>query len=629
MGFNLFFDVAAIFILSFLIVSVILKRQFIVASNKIYLATVICALAAAILDILASLAEISIPVLTVLNTLFMFLRAATAMLLFFYACNLGRVYHYLKRNRWGYLLLFLPLLVLFVFLIINFFNHCVFVYEPGPQYFRRPLVWIAYLVSYMYLLGGLVVIFISRRYLSVVQIVALIGAFLLQAGASIFQYFVKEILVEMFIAAITMLTLSLFVESPEHFIEPKTLSLNYRAFKRDVQLHIDVHDVFSVLFIRVTNSSALYNLYPHEKALRFNHACSAAVASKVKELDPDSLVYFLGDATFAYVLTNREAEERIHDLIQKEFALPMTHNSMSFLFSSQTSLVHCPEDCSDVSDLMAFASSYYRIIDRPVIDLTPYRKEQGNILFALDHILERAIHEKSFSVYYQGIYSLKENRFTSAEGLLRLHDPQFGTIMPSLMIPYAESYGKIVPIGRIVMEKGCRFFATHLRGKLQFLELNLSPSQLLDPMLSTDISSIAAECGISPQEIIFEITEQAATMDDPTIAYNLRAIRGLGFRLAIDDFGTGFSNLSRLMELDISVLKFDRTLSDALMKGGQDDVFLGLFRAFHKRGVTILFEGVETKEASEKLQAMGADAIQGYYYSKTIPEDEFLALIGD
>ena len=108
MGFNLYLDIAALTILIFLIGSIILKRQLIGTSNKVYLGVVICAFIATVLDITASLAEIPIPVLFLLNTFFVLSRAATALALFFYACNLGKVYYRLKRKKWGYFLLLIP-----------------------------------------------------------------------------------------------------------------------------------------------------------------------------------------------------------------------------------------------------------------------------------------------------------------------------------------------------------------------------------------------------------------------------------------------------------------------------------------------------------------------------------------
>lgn len=627
MDFNLFFDIAALSILLFLVFSIVLKKQVIGLSNKLYLFVIGCTFVSAVLDILASLPSFPLPLLFALNTLFLFFRGLTAVSLFLYACNLGQVYYRLRRKRWAYVIIFLPFLIFFIALIANFFTKWVFDYHPGPVYSRGPLMWISYAISYLYLSAAAALLFVSRRYHSRAQTIAVLVAFLTQVGASIFQFFVPNVLIEMFVASLTMLTLSLFVESPENFIDPRTMNFNYLSFAKDMKRRLDLKESFSILFINVTNTASLYNLYPHEQALAFNRACCASMQNKARDIDRTATVYYLGNATFAYTFDDRAQEEELGKMVEEEFQKPMTHNGISFLFTAKTCAVHCPEDCVNATDLIAFSTTFFDLTDKSSLDLAPFRKKEGNVLFELDHILERAIREKSISAYYQGIYSLEKKDFIAAEALMRLTDPTFGLLMPGFMIPYAERRGKIVAMSHILMEKAFAFYADHLRGRLDYLEINLSPSQLLDPRLAKEIEALAKRYQIQPQEIVFEVTENTATTEDIVLRNNLEALLQQGYRLAIDDFGTGYSNLSRLLQFDIAILKFDQTMTNLLATGEQDDFFLGLFTIFRQRGIKLLFEGVETKEVADKLEKMGADHIQGFYYSKTIPEEEFLRLI--
>lgn len=627
MGFNLFFDVAALSILAFLVFSIILKKQIVGTSNIFYLAVIICSSIATILDILASLEFFSINLLFTLNTFFVLFRASITLALFLYTCNLGKVYHRLKRNNWIYASFFIPIFVLTVTLIINFFNKGIFDYLDGPTYQRGPYMWVAYLIGGSYVLASIIVAINSYKYYLKPQVIAIIAAFLVQIGASIFQFFVGNVLIEMFVTALTLLTLSLFIESPENFVDFKTNALNYHSFTSDVQQELDIKVSFDVLFIKVTNTSTFYNLFPYKQAVSFNRACNAHVSEKVKKIDKTSLVYFLGNATFAYVLNNRNVTQNVVDLVQEEFAHPMVHNGISFQFVAKTCLINCPEDCNNVADLIAFSNTFFDLTEDKHLDIKPYRQEKGNVLFNLDHILERAIANKSFSLYYQGIYSLEKKTFVSAEALLRLNDPDYGLIMPNLMIPYAERRGKINSIGPIIFEKAFSFFASNLRGKIDYIEINLSPNQLLDSNLVKDIEWFAKQYNIKPEEVIFEILESTAVMEEPTIENNIKQLKEFGYQFAIDDFGTGYSNLSRILQLDISILKFDRTMSLLLENGQQDDFFYGLLPFFKNQNITLLFEGVETKEVAEKLASMKVDQIQGFYYCKPNPEGEFLKLL--
>ena len=626
MGFNLYFDVAALIILLFLMLSVILKRQNFGTGNKLYIVIIICAIAAGILDIAASLEQIPIPVLFWLNTFYMLSRAAVALSIFLYACNLGKILFRMIRKVWPLLLISIPYLLLIIGLIVNFFNKAIFDYLPGPAYHRGDYVWLVYFVNYTYLAMAICIAIYGRKYHTKRQGIAVISALIIQISASIFQYFVKEILVEMFITSLTLLTLSLFVESPENFIDFKTDNLNFRSFTYELKYKFQWKTNFNIIFIKVTNSSSIYNLFPHEQVIAFNRACSAHVHERAKKIDPTAMVYYLGNETFAYLFDNREKDEEVFQEIRGLFAKPMTHKGISFLFNAKMCLVHCPEDTKDVASIIGFSTVFFELM-RPEshhLNLSKYRTDKGNILFHLDHILEKAIKDQSFSVYYQGIYSLKEKKFVAAEGLVRLNDPDFGLIMPALMIPYSESCGKMIRIGQIIIEKTFEFFAFNLRGVLDYVEVNLSPNQLLDPNLIQNIDVLAKKYGIESHEIIFEITETTAIDDDPSIGRQIKQLQERGYRIAIDDFGTGYSNISRLMELDIAVLKFDKSMTELLDRGDSNDFFEGLLPIFKNRNVTILFEGVEKKETVEKLIALGVDHIQGYYYSKPFEENVFL-----
>lgn len=115
--------------------------------------------------------------------------------------------------------------------------------------------------------------------------------------------------------------------------------------------------------------------------------------------------------------------------------------------------------------------------------------------------------------------------------------------------------------------------------------------------------------------------------DDPNTENNIKELNELGYSIAIDDFGTGYSNLSRIMNIDASIIKFDKSMTDILTDSDHRDFIQGLLPIFRKRKIKILFEGVEDEQTSDLLEKMNADYIQGYYYCKALPEEEFLKKI--
>ena len=631
MEFNLYFDISALIILAFIAASILLRKRIQSSGSVIFLIVVIISMVCTALDILASIPSFPVPLLFVLNTFFIIFRALTAASLFVYACNAGKFFYIFVRKKWPWLLFSIPLFFFTLLCVINFWNKQVFDYFEGPNgpaYARGPLMLVAYIVSYFYVALAILFVILGRKRHTLSQTIAVFSALVLQIAASVIQYFYGQVLIEMLVMAVTLLTLSLFIEAPENHMDFKTNNPTFSAFASETEERFLRGEKFGVIFIRVTNSSGIYNLYPYNQAVAFNRACSASVLESTRKIDRSANVYYLGDGTFAYVFKNVGVGPQLLQLINHSFAVPMSHNGISYRFVSKTCFVKCPEEGDDIESLIGFSTAFHIFSEHHTLDLAPYATKAGNLLFHLDRVLERAIKERLFTLSYQPIYDVKTKKFVASEALIRLNDQDFGFVSPGLMIPYAETTGKITQIGNIVLELAFAF-VPRWAGKLEYVEINLSAVQLSDPTLASQIESLAVQYSINPSKIVFEVTESAAVLDSPALITNIDTLVKMGYRIAIDDFGTGYSNLSRLLQLPIHVLKYDKSITDMFAASRNSDFFLALLQMFQKRSAKILFEGVEDLDVAEDLARLGVDHIQGYCYSKPLPEEEFLKKISE
>ncbi len=627
MQFIVYFDIAALALLVFLIFSIISRRQFRGLCNKLYFAIAVATLITTTFDILASLNAFGKDALFAFNSLYYFSRSSIPILMFLYATGLVEIYPKLKRKPGLLFSILVPFLVIVVCLIVNIWTKWMFDYLDGPTYQRGPLVVVVYVVAYLYGAASLVVLFVSHKVRNRTQLLAAISAFAILIAASVTQIFIDTLLVEMFATAFGLIILSVFVENPDNLIDDKTQHFGFTAFASDTKDMLLQKKAFSTVFIHATNAATMYNLFTYKEAVEFIRYCSHVLADRVTKVDRTNVVYYLGQSTFVYVFTDKSKSQEILGMVTDYFNSTMTDGQRSFHFNAKICLAEAPEDIHDLQGLIAFSSSFYEFSDSNSINIVPFRSPAGNALFEIDKILERAIRDKSFSIYYQPIYSIKEKRFVSAEALLRLNDPEYGMIMPGLMIPYAERHGKMGAIGDIVLEKSFAFLSEHIKDQLDYLEVNLSSMQLLEIGLIDRIRDLAITYSVRPEQVIFEITESVAIMDNPEVVDNIIRLTKAGFRVAIDDFGTGYSNIARLVHLPFVTLKFDKSMTDLLVEDTHDDFFLDLFRLTHRSGVQVLLEGVETKELVDKTSAMGADYIQGYYFSRALDEGQMLEFL--
>lgn len=295
-------------------------------------------------------------------------------------------------------------------------------------------------------------------------------------------------------------------------------------------------------------------------------------------------------------------------------------------------VIHCPEDISDKDLLLKFihdfdkkASSAGRVLHFSDFDNHGVHRKKE-----LNHIIENALAENRFEVYYQPIYSIKEECFTSAEALIRLHDEQYGFIPPDEFIPVAEENMSILIIGRFVLETVCNFIASGRLKELgiKYIEVNLSVVQCMQTDMAGQILEIVNRYGIDPGQLNLEITETATLYSPETMLHNMETLNKNGIRFSLDDYGSGYATLSYLLNFPFSLIKLDRGIICA--HDGEPQKWIALkytMEMLLEMGYEIVAEGTETKEIVEDLSRRGCHYLQGYYFSKAIPAATFLEYI--
>lgn len=236
--------------------------------------------------------------------------------------------------------------------------------------------------------------------------------------------------------------------------------------------------------------------------------------------------------------------------------------------------------------------------------------------------LEDAIQNDRFEIYYQPLYTVCDGSFTEAEALLRLKGPNGSYIPPDQFIPVAEESGQIVEIGCIVLRHVCGYIR-HLLSchiDIETISVNLSVLQLLAEDAVPRLLGIIRDSGISPNRILFEVTESVLIPDCTLIAEKITALRNAGVQFALDDFGTGYSNITNVINLPFDAVKIDKSLIWDSVKNRRCNIMIReLTRTFRRINLTVTAEGVETEEHDRFVRQCGCDKIQGFRYARPLP----------
>ncbi len=236
-----------------------------------------------------------------------------------------------------------------------------------------------------------------------------------------------------------------------------------------------------------------------------------------------------------------------------------------------------------------------------------------------------------FEMFYQPKYDLNLDRFFSAEALIRWRHPKKGILSPAAFIPFAEQSELIIAIDRYVFEKACEDIANwKVKGeRLLPISVNLSRKSIFKTDLIDFMKATLDKYKVNPLLLEMEITESATAKDNLFILSVLKQIQGLNIQVAIDDFGTGYSSMSSLKRMPVNSIKIDKSfLDDIEVDAKAREVVKAIIKLAHALEMKAVAEGIQSKKQVQILkEQLACDAIQGYYYSRPLPNDEYVIFI--
>jgi diguanylate cyclase (GGDEF)-like protein len=246
---------------------------------------------------------------------------------------------------------------------------------------------------------------------------------------------------------------------------------------------------------------------------------------------------------------------------------------------------------------------------------------------ALESSLRHGLERNEFCLHYQPKRDLRTGYISGVEALLRWEHPDLGTLPPGKFLPIAEETGLMVPIGRWALRAACRQWVAWREMGVASLTIavNLTARQFRDEHLLTDLGSILTETDMDPHFLELEISECLLTGDMTRTLRIIQALKAMGIRIAVDDFGTGFATLTTLERFPLDTIKIDRSfVRDITSSEGLAGAVISMGKAL---SLTVVAQGVETHEQAEYLRLHACDELQGFYFKRPLPPEQFSQLL--
>ena len=409
---------------------------------------------------------------------------------------------------------------------------------------------------------------------------------------------------------------------------------NRRSFNETLISHLknarEVNQPLGIMFLDMDRFKYINDSLGHSIGDRVLQEVSGRLSRSVR--DQDFLARVGGDE-FNIILPNTDRESALEVAVHILEALqkPLLVNDYELYITTSIGLSIFPYDGEDFNELIKNA------------DVALYQaKEQGKNKYHVFHTgmnmqsyrsfimqndLRKAIERDEFELVYQPRVNVATGKVESAEALLRWNHPSWGAVSPSEFIPLAEQTGQIVEIGDWVLRTACQQLKRWEENDYNSIRLaiNFSAQQFMQKDLLSTVERILEETKVATNLVEIELTESALLNNEEFIINTLQRLREMGITISIDDFGTGYSSLHYLSRLPINILKIDKSFIQGITeKTSENRLITSTIISLAKSlDLSIIAEGVETKEQLEFLSLHQCDEVQGYLFSPPVPQRTF------
>lgn len=392
----------------------------------------------------------------------------------------------------------------------------------------------------------------------------------------------------------------------------------------------------AILFVDIDNFKYVNDTMGHSFGDRLLKEISDML---VCMLDKNCSVYRLGGDEFVVLIEDfydiYEIEKTAVKIL-KELKNPVEIDGRTFFSTVSIGISLYPDHGSTMDELLKNADiAVYKAKEMGKNRIAIYN-EPMNIAVAermnIEKYLRTALENNEFELYYQPQLDIQTNQISGFEALLRWRNAELGFVMPAKFISIAENTHLIIPIGEWVLRNACLFLKRIQQSghKNLMISINVSMLQLLQDDFVDVVTEILELANLKPGYLEIEITESILMESYEAIAEKLKLLKAKGVKIALDDFGKGYSSLNYLRHLPISTLKIDKSFIDTISSGKESQSMIDLIVKIGKSmDLCVVAEGVETQEQLDYLVIHKCNKMQGYLYSRPLPETEAIRKLSE
>ncbi len=632
------FDICAIVILVVVLITLIFRKILKSGVDRYLIGIVVVMLLTAIFDFVTQLFGTLIPARPELYWLckfsyyaYFFLRNLHAPIYILYIVKASDTWNLMVSRKAAVIIGTIPLIVNTVTLCLNPITHQIFTVNSNFFYTDGSGIIIQYLCNGLYMAMGISLLVSYKKLFRRDKFVALVAMYPINITAVTIQALTGNILIEMLAISLAILCIVMTLRDEEGMRDPILGVMNYRSFDADMRRILFVRKPVNIILVNVLNWKSVYSILGNENSIVLLRRLKKKFEEISKQNKFDQVIYYLEQGFFAIIDSKASPEdaqaaaEAIDEYILEDTVV----NQIFMELNSAICCVKCPDDFEKYPAFLKFVEDFRKYITdtKGVAFVKDIINDNDFILKnELPEIIANAIMNRSFSMFYQPIYSPEKKSFVAIEAFIRLKTEKYGYIPPALFIAEAEKSGAIHQIWDIIIDDICRFVSKNELKVIGFerIDINISEVQFMETDFSEKLEKALRKYKVSPSMIAFELKETAIMNEQPAFLRNIKRLDALGIKFALDDYGTGTSNICRISQMPVSVIKMDREFITKTANEMSSGILKNTISLIKESGMKPLAEGVEDEKTANMLIEMGCDYLQGYYYSKPLSAEDFM-----
>ena len=620
-----------------------------ISRNRSFMRLVLLEIALIVVDIISSqcldnYTAYPLLFLKVINILYfvLFLFRCT----FFFHFTVLLFTHRAKQKKKLMFLVYLVFWLCFMVVIANFFTPTIFKID-NLGYHKGALYNSIYICAFFYCILAIVLLISYRTRFNKISVVyAIIFNVILLAGYVIRLCFPRYLIMDFF-CLLSILVIYLSFENSTHYMDAKSGAFNLDALS--LFLEEDKYRRSVILGIIIQDYDDMREIYTDSK-MNFG---IASISEFLKKSYPKLNVFYVNNGRFVLAgntsrfartflesffhkstISPEKCTQDIKENVRKRFSYPWIDENQMVELYLDVRFIEVQKDFNSgdapkfLQGMLTALNSKNSILhsDTVISDETLKIIEKNS---DIKRIVRNAVQSRQVEMYLQPLVSSQDYKLVGAEALARIRLPDDTVMAPTVFIPVAEKNGLINLLGEQMFEKACEFVSKYdIKALgLSWINVNLSPLQFLKNDLCERFSTILKKYNVEAEQIHLEITEEAM-IDYAILKKQIQNMKSAGFKFVLDDFGSGYSNVTRLNHYPFINIKLDMEIVWDYFKT-HEEILPALIKSFKRTGFTVTAEGIENEDMARGMQKLGCDYLQGFYFSKPLPQEEFLKKYSD